>query len=169
VIARTGTARKMLLPTARNEAATLPPTQCPAKLVTAFRAEGTIMLAHVTRRRLMLLVFVAIVILLLLPLLVTAAPNAAPPVGTWSGRTDDGRSVSLIMTEDGGFYLKVNNSETLRGSWTWSPVTTETGIVHCQPADWPKHRPSNYYIVWLDVNRIELSNYYVDAVLERMF
>lgn len=143
------------------------------------------MIAHATRRRLIWLVFLAIVILLLVPLLLGAPPNtpppnsappsvappnaALPPIGTWSGQTDDDRSVSMAMTEDGGFYLKGTTTETVRGVWTWSPIASGTGIVHCQPADWPDHRPGAYYVVWLNANRIELSNYYFRAVLQRMF
>ena len=126
------------------------------------------MLAHATPRRLFWFLIAAIVILLLLPLLLAASPNAAPPIGTWSGVTDDGRSVSMVMTEDGGFYLKGTTAETVRAVWTWTPIASGGGMLHCQPADWPTHRLTTYYVVWLDANRIELSNYYFRVVLERM-
>lgn len=131
------------------------------------------MFAHTAdRRKLLWMVFVAIVILVLLPMLLGAvpptAPSTVPPVGTWVGQTHDGRAVTMILTEDGGFYLEGAMGELVTGVWTWEPLPDNAGTIRCEPGDWPAHRITFYRVTWLDGHRLEVSNLYFRAVLQRM-
>jgi hypothetical protein len=128
------------------------------------------MFAHATsRRKLLWMVFVAIVIVILVPMLLAAKPPAPrPPLGTWNGTTDNGRVVTLILTEDRGFYLEGTTTEPVTGAWTFEALPEGAGVLRCEPADWPNHPIMIYRVTWVGANRIELSNFYFNAVLHRM-
>ena len=72
------------------------------------------------------------------------------------------------LTDDGGFYLEGTTTEPITGAWTWESLPAGTGVLRCEPADWPNHRITVYNVAWREGNRIELSNYYFKALLQRM-
>jgi hypothetical protein len=127
------------------------------------------MIAHLSRRRLFLLVFVAIVILVLIPVLLAEPPHAPPPIGMWSGQSDAGRSITMIVTEDGDFTLTGATTEPLHGMWSWSPTHAGAGVLTCQDDYSRRHPLTAYHVTWRDGHRIEVLGVHVHAVLVEVF
>jgi hypothetical protein len=99
---------------------------------------------------------------------VFATPKYAdPPVGIWTGKLDDGRTVTLTLTEDGGIRLDGVTSTPFLGTWTWTPLSVATGTLNCEPADWRDHPPAAFNVIWRGPMRIALSNPEFTVVLNR--
>ena len=111
--------------------------------------------------------FLGLVTMVVIPAL--ASPHfAAAPTGTWSGALSDGTVVTLFVAEDGAYNLAGTSPRPIVGTWNWTALTAMSGILNCEPADWPSHPITAYNVIWLGANRIEHTNGSFRVVLQRM-
>ncbi len=116
------------------------------------------MVAVASRRRAIYALCVAfVVIVAFAAFLFAMPPTASPPYGTWNGTDENGAEVTLVVTEDGGFYLHGAVPREFTGTWNWAPVSNVAGILTAEPVDYPNGERSTFNVLWLNPHRIELS------------
>ena len=94
---------------------------------------------------------------------------ATPPIGTWTGTLMDGRTVTFMVNEEGGYRLDGVPEGPIAGTWTWAPTSDTAGILGTTPADWPTHPMMDYTVTWMGPHRITLSCPTMTVELQRMF
>jgi len=98
----------------------------------------------------------------------TVPTFADPPVGSWTGKLDDGTVVTLTAMADGVFHLEGRSTAAVVGTWTWSSASPVTGILWVEPLDASKQAPTAFNVTWLAPDRIEFSDGHWVIVLRHM-
>jgi len=128
------------------------------------------MVATIRQHRTLVYFFCVLVLILLAAASLAAIPQVStPPIGTWNGTMPDGKAVTFIVNEEGGYRLTGPPEAPVSGTWTWAPTSDTAGILSTNPADWPTHPMVDYNVTWVGPHRITLSTPLFTVQLQRMF